>query len=101
MVCDMAIGPSGEIGALRVLSGGDSARTRGSPTRGVGRRSPVGQGATAERPARHLYALFKVLLAARERRGAIDFETVETRMMFDEKGKIERIVPRRATTRTG
>jgi ribonuclease R len=33
-----------------------------------------------------------VLADARARRGAIDFETVETRMIFDDAGKIERIV---------
>ena len=40
-----------------------------------------------------LHRLYKVLVKARERRGAIDFETVETQMIFDGKGKIERIVP--------
>jgi ribonuclease R len=40
-----------------------------------------------------LYDLFKVLHKQRARRGAIDFETVETRMIFDAKGKIEKIVP--------
>jgi ribonuclease R len=30
---------------------------------------------------------------AREKRGAIDFETLETRMVFDDNGKIEKIVP--------
>src|SRR5207244_6319118 len=40
-----------------------------------------------------LYDVFKVLLGQRERRGAIDFETVETRMLFDARGKIEKIVP--------
>ncbi|MDP2351868.1 MAG: ribonuclease R [Pseudomonadota bacterium] len=44
----------------------------------------------------NLYKLFKVLLKARGKRGAIDFETVETKMLFDEHDKIERIV---ATTR--
>jgi ribonuclease R len=39
-----------------------------------------------------LYEVFKVLLEQRERRGAIDFETVETRMVFDARGKIEKIV---------
>jgi len=39
-----------------------------------------------------LYELFKVLHKQRARRGAIDFETVETRMIFDPKGKIEKIV---------
>jgi ribonuclease R len=42
---------------------------------------------------RHLYGVFKVLAKARERRGAIDFETIETQIIFDDQGKIERIVP--------
>ena len=40
-----------------------------------------------------LHALYKVLRAARDRRGAIDFETEETRIIFDEQRKIESIVP--------
>jgi len=41
----------------------------------------------------NLDALYRVLAKAREKRGAIDFETVETRMIFDDHGKIERIEP--------
>jgi ribonuclease R len=41
----------------------------------------------------HLDALFRVLVKARAKRGAIDFETVETRMVFDDHGKISRIEP--------
>ena len=40
-----------------------------------------------------LYALFKALHTARFKRGAIDFDTVETQMRFNEQGKIEAIVP--------
>ena len=40
-----------------------------------------------------LHDLYKVLRAARSKRGAIDFETVETRIMFDENRKIDSIVP--------
>ncbi len=40
-----------------------------------------------------LYELFKVLLKARHKRGAIDFETIETMMLFNDQGKIENIVP--------
>ncbi|MBS1228204.1 MAG: ribonuclease [Proteobacteria bacterium] len=40
-----------------------------------------------------LYALFGVLLKARHKRGAIDFETIETMMLFNEQGKIDNIVP--------
>ncbi len=40
-----------------------------------------------------LYALYHVLVAARRTRGAIDFETVETRIIFGDEGKIADIVP--------
>ncbi|MGH8727161.1 MAG: ribonuclease R [Burkholderiales bacterium] len=41
-----------------------------------------------------LHALYKLLIRSRALRGAIDFETIETEMIFDSRGKIERIVPR-------
>ncbi len=41
----------------------------------------------------NLYNLYQVLLKAREKRGAIEFETVETLMIFNENGKIDRIIP--------
>jgi len=40
-----------------------------------------------------LHALYTCLRAARARRGAIDFETVETRIVFNESRKIDAIVP--------
>ena len=40
-----------------------------------------------------LYRLYKVLRKARSKRGAIDFETTETRIVFGKDRKIERIVP--------
>ena len=40
-----------------------------------------------------LHTLYKVLFAARERRGAIDFDTVELSLSFDPEGKIADIVP--------
>lgn len=41
----------------------------------------------------HLDTLYKVLFAARERRGAIDFDTVELALQFDPQGKIVQVVP--------
>jgi ribonuclease R len=40
-----------------------------------------------------LHALYTALRRAREERGAIDFETVETRIVFNEARKIDAIVP--------
>ncbi|MFA7243087.1 MAG: ribonuclease R [Sulfuricellaceae bacterium] len=42
---------------------------------------------------KNLNAIFKVLLVERGKRGAIDFETIETQMIFNDLGKIERIEP--------
>lgn len=40
-----------------------------------------------------LHDLYKVLRKSREQRGAIDFDTVETRFIFNAQRKIEHIVP--------
>lgn len=42
----------------------------------------------------NLYALFHVLHKARQKRGAIDFEMVETYIVSNDQGKIEKIIPR-------
>ncbi|MBR9869715.1 MAG: ribonuclease R [Gammaproteobacteria bacterium] len=41
----------------------------------------------------NLYELYKLLRKARTERGAIDFETTETKIVFDARRKIEEIVP--------
>ncbi|WP_027330019.1 ribonuclease R [Marinimicrobium agarilyticum] len=41
----------------------------------------------------NLHKLYKVLRQARDERGAIDFETTETQIVFNEDRKIDRIVP--------
>ena len=41
----------------------------------------------------NLYELYKLLRRARTERGAIDFETTETKVVFDANRKIEEIVP--------
>ncbi|MCM5571921.1 ribonuclease R [Burkholderiaceae bacterium FT117] len=43
---------------------------------------------------RNLHDLYRVLAGARERRGAMEIETVETQIVCDPAGRIERIVPR-------
>jgi len=41
----------------------------------------------------NLYNLYKILLHEKKKRGAIEFETIETRILFDREGKIDRIIP--------
>ncbi len=42
---------------------------------------------------RNLYSLYQVLAKSRKKRGAIDFETVETVLEFDDQGKILAVHP--------
>jgi len=44
-------------------------------------------------PIEHLYQLFKARVKFKRQRGAIDFETTETRIVFNEQRKIEKIIP--------
>ncbi|CAM4047212.1 ribonuclease R [Vreelandella rituensis] len=46
------------------------------------------------KPIKSLHELYQLLRQAREERGAIDFETTETAIIFNEERKIEKIVPR-------
>ncbi len=88
MVCEMAITPKGEIARYEFYNAVFRSHARMTYTQ-------VWEQLSARKAPQHietLYAVFKVLLAERQQRGAIDFETVETRMLFDAKGKIERIV---------
>jgi ribonuclease R len=39
----------------------------------------------------HLYSLYQILAKAREKRGAIEFETTETLIVFNDQGKIDHI----------
>lgn len=41
----------------------------------------------------HLYQLYQILQAQRAERGAIDFDTTETRIEFNQQKRVERIVP--------
>jgi len=98
MVCDMAISTTGVIKQFRFYPAVMFSKARltynqvaaalydndAAAIESVGELLPHLQ---------NLDKLFRVLLKARAKRGAIDFETQETRMIFDENGKIAQIVP--------
>ncbi|MDD4963928.1 MAG: ribonuclease R [Gallionella sp.] len=98
MVCDMQISSTGKIGKYRFYPSVMFSQARLTYTQ-VAAMLAEPDGELAKEYAsvlphlQNLYALFQKLLKAREKRGAIDFETVETQMMFNDAGKIERIVP--------
>ena len=88
VVCEMSITPGGEVARYQFYPAVFRSAARLTYTRVW---SDLAAGA-ADENLQNLHAVFKVLVEARGRRGAIDFETVETRMIFDPKGKIEKIV---------
>ena len=98
MVCDMRIAASGDIDSYKFYAAVFRSHARLTYTE-VAAMLEDGEGEAARRHSallphmRNLYRLYKQLAKARERRGAIDFETIETEMVFDAHGKIARIVP--------
>ena len=98
MVSDMQISAEGEITAYKFYSAVMRSHARLTYTK-VAQMIEQPEGDAAREHAElvphinHLYQLFKILLDARQVRGAIDFESMETQIIFNDRGKIERIVP--------
>jgi ribonuclease R len=98
MVCEMDISGNGEVRKYRFYPAVMNSKMRFTYTSVAAMLAdPKGKEAAEYKEqlphVQELYKLFKVLAKARERRGAIDFETIETQMLFNDQGKIERIVP--------
>ncbi len=98
MVCDMHVSNKGEIGKYRFYPSVMYSHARLTYNQVAEMLTqPDGELAIANAAIlphlQHLHELYKKLLKAREKRGAIDFETVETQMIFTEQGKIDRIIP--------
>lgn len=99
MVCDMLVDAAGGITAYQFYPAVMNSAARLTYTQ-VAEVLTNTRGPEAERLAAllphllHLQDLFRALLAAREKRGALDFDTVETEIICDEGGHIQSIVPR-------
>lgn len=102
MTCDMTIGKSGKVSAYRFYEAvmHSHARLTYNKVNTIlnDPNSQQGQEYTQRYaevlPVLYpLYDLFKVLRKAREARGAIDFDTTETKIVFTPERKIEEIVP--------
>jgi ribonuclease R len=97
MVCDMSVSAEGRILKYEFYPAVMHSRARLTYTQvwnWLSDPSTVPRESKALLPRLNaLYALFKALQAAREARGAIDFDSVEMQLEFDVKGKIVRIVP--------
>ncbi len=98
MVCEMRVSPDGEVGKAKFYEAvmrsqarliyDDVAEILADPN---GKKA---QTRAALVPAlQNLKSVFEALFAAREKRGAIDFEGTETKIVFGTDRKIEKIVP--------
>jgi ribonuclease R len=98
MVCDMAINATGAISRYRFYPAVMFSHARLTYTEVAAALYDRDAGACARLGPllphlEALDALYRQLSKQRVKRGAIDFETTETRMVFDDHGKIERIEP--------
>jgi len=98
MVCDMAINAAGAISRYRFYPAVMFSHARLTYTQVAAALYDKDAAARTHLGPllphlETLDALYRQLATQRVKRGAIDFETVETRMIFDDHGKIERIEP--------
>ncbi|MHB8414113.1 MAG: ribonuclease R [Acidiferrobacteraceae bacterium] len=102
MVCDMTVSVSGKIRGYRFFPAVIRSQSRLTYTAVAEilieqRAALKRQYAQITSHLEVLYELFKILNRARVKRGAIDFELPETRIIFNEQRKIDRIEPLQRT----
>ncbi len=98
MVCELLIDDNGQVSRTRFFDAVMRSHARLTYTE-VAKMLVDGDEALIEKHKpimphlRELYALYKVMRVTREERGAMDFDTQETRIMFGPNRKIEKIIP--------
>ena len=99
MVCDMLVTDQGEVDAYQFFPAAIRSAARLTYTEVAAilantRGPEAGRRGALVPHLLDLHDVYRALLKARMRRGAIDFETTETQIVCDENGRIEKIVPR-------
>jgi len=99
MVCDMLVTTKGEVHAYQFYPAVMHSHARFTYTEVAAILANTRGPEAARRKERvqdliHLHDVYRALLASRQVRGAVDFETTETQIVCDESGRIEKIVPR-------
>ncbi|MDD5030937.1 MAG: ribonuclease R, partial [Rhodoferax sp.] len=99
MVCDMVVTQDGEVSAYQFYPAVMWSHARFTYTEVAAILANTKGPQATRRKDRigdliNLHDVYHALLKSRTRRGAVDFETVETQIVCDEAGHIEKIMPR-------
>ncbi|HSI60216.1 MAG TPA: VacB/RNase II family 3'-5' exoribonuclease, partial [Ideonella sp.] len=99
MVCDMLVNADGDMHAYQfypavICSHARLTYTEVAAVLGNTRGPEAAKRRELLPQLLNLHEVYRALLKARQRRGAIDFETTETQIVCDENGRIEKIVQR-------
>ena len=101
MVCEMTISGKGKISGYKFYEGVIRSHARLTYNKVWDMLSLSDEGQELRKQYQplvphleHLYSLYKTLVSVRSERGTIDFDTVETQIIFGRHRKIEQIVPR-------
>lgn len=105
LVCEMLLDAEGKVTRFKFFEGVIHSHARLTYTQVAGMMAQKGIRDSGVRKQFHavvkhidnLGALYQLLLASRHARGAIDFETEETRILFDAERKIQQIIPTERT----
>ncbi len=97
MVCEMQISAKGKLTDYRFYEAVMNSHARLTYTKVAkmleGDEELRARYSTLVPHLEDLYKLYQALFGARHQRGAIDFETIETKFIFNAMGRIERIEP--------
>ena len=99
MVCDMMVSAKGEVQAYQFYPAVMHSHARLTYTEVAAILANTRGPEAMRRKDRvqdllNLHDVYRALLASRQVRGAVDFETTETQIVCDDSGRIEKIVPR-------
>ncbi len=99
MVCDMMVTGKGEVQAYQFYPAVMHSHARFTYTEVAAILANTRGPEAVRRKERvqdliNLHDVYRALLASRQVRGAVDFDTTETQIVCDDSGRIEKIVPR-------
>ena len=93
MVCDMEITYAGNIKSYQFYPAMMRSHARLTYTQAWDWISNDQTDDPLKKHVLNLYQLYQILLKKRLQRGAMEFDSIETQMVFNKQGKIERIIP--------